>query len=183
MSEEPRERSPSSGDSSEDIEVTTDEPVATSPAARRAARRARNKHALRIPDDEIARPQPKTNGDAPEAPAPDAKASAAQARVTTPDVEPAIKPSRIISVGPPPPDVVPDDPTPPRIPVAPPTAKIDEPDEAQTPMVPAVKAKAPSVPADDADGGIDVPVDEDEPEYRPRTPTIPSNPPPSPAAA
>ncbi len=172
MSEDhPPARSASSPDS-EDIDVTAEEP-AQSPQAARRARRAKAKLALRIPDDEVSRPQKiAKNGEPP-------------AAVVVAEEPVAIKPSRIISVGPPPAETPPVAPseakTLQKLPSSPPTAPlddvpIDDDDEAKTPMLPAV-AKSAESDSDD----IDVPVDEDEPEYRPRMPTLPSNPPPPPA--
>ena len=159
-----RARTTSAPDSGEDIEVTTDEPV-QSPAAARRARRAKAKLALRIPDDEISRPQ---------------KVQKVETEQSPHSVD-AIKPSRIISVGPPPPP--PEEETHPRIPSTPPTAPmVDEEGDAETPMLPAVAAKSAAGPeVESGETDIDVPVDEDEPEYRPRISTIPSNPPPAPS--
>ena len=182
---------PSSPDS-EEIEVTTDEVV--DPKAARRARRAKAKLALRIPDDEIARPQETKSGANGEA------AAAAAARDSEPEEAPKkveeppapIQPARIISVGPPPSDVavaeaqkteqrianassapaVSDDVSDDRL------TQLDIDDHAETPIAPGVAAKS----HDEDDDGIDVPVDEDEPEYRPRVPTIPSVPPPPPDA-
>ncbi len=169
-----RARASSSPDSSDEIEVTTDEPV-QSPAAARRARRAKAKLALRIPDDEISRPLKM-----PDKP-PDTQPEPSPAASTNGEAE-AIKPSRIISVGPPPAADV----TPPNIPPAPPTPAEMLPhvdDEAQTPMLPGVVAKSGSKTELDSDEtDIEVPVDEDEPEYRPKMPTIPSTPPPAPDA-
>jgi len=170
-------RAPSSPD---DIEVTTDDPPASSidPKAARRARRAKAKMALRIPDDEIERP--KTNGEAERPPE-----AAAEAAPTEPAEE--IKPSRIISVGPPPP--VPDEAkTKERIPSSPPTAPLDDADidvtgdddNALTPAMPPVGAKTVVDAAESED--IDVPVDEDLVAMRPKIPTLPSNPPPAPTA-
>ncbi len=187
MSEETR--SPSSPD---DIEVTTDEPSPIDPKAARRARRAKAKLALRIPDDEVVRPQAKSNGDIepaeePHKPLPDNAPAAAD--------EEAIKPSRIISVGPPPPDPVeeakevpvapPDEKTRRRIPSEPPTVPlVDIADDALTPAILPVAAKTVVDAAESAESeDIDVPVDEDEVVYRPKMPTIPSNPPPPPGAA
>jgi len=174
---------PSSPDADE-IEVTTDEPV--DPKAARRARRAKAKLALRIPDDEIARPEPKVAAKEP-----------SLEKTNGADSSP-IKPSRIISVGPPPPDPeekkladarLDEQKTERRIPSAPPTVPFDDvPDEigaagdrktqldVEAPMFADVAPKA----VLDDDG---IPVDEDEPEYRPRVPTMPSNPPPPPGEA
>ncbi len=181
MSEE--SRAPSSP-SSDEIEVTTDEapPSSVDPKAARRARRAKAKMALRIPDDEIARPQTKVNGDA-EKPASDPPPPKADAE--------AIKPSRIISVGPPAPTAIPEEPkTTKRIPSSPPTAPMagehdhDIDDSALTPSLPAVSQREAKTVVDASESDdIDVPVDEDEPiSYRAKIPTIPSNPPPAPDA-
>ncbi len=182
MSEEPTR--PSSPDEDE-IEITTDETLDPKAAARRA-RRAKAKLALRIPDDEVVRPQaPKINGDA------DATPIAPGVRSSSPSINDAaeIKPARIISVGPPPPapeedplkDTVEAEkaPPPPRVPSAPPTVPMNELPE-ELIARPTVVDLAEKASGDDE--GFDVPVDEDEPEYRPRMPTIPSNPPPPPGA-
>jgi SAM-dependent methyltransferase len=187
--EQPRTR-PSSPDS-DDIDVTTDEPV--DPKAARRARRAKAKLALRIPDDEVMRPQAKSNGgaDTEETPAvPPVRTpqtSNPEIRQSNPEIRhDSIKPNRIISVGPPPPDKEPpkeiddDLKTQRRIPSAPPTEPLD--DDA----IERISSRPPPAPptvidaAEAAGDDIDVPVDEDEPEYRPRMPTIPSNPPPAP---
>lgn len=179
MSEETR--SPSSPD---DIEVTTDESGPIDPKAARRARRAKAKLALRIPDDEVMRPQAKSNGEEeppPHKPLPDNEPLAAN--------EEAIQPSRIISVGPPPPDpaeakIPEEQKTTRRIPSEPPTAPLaDIGEDALTPAMPPVGAKTVVDAAESADSeDIDVPVDEDEVVYRPKMPTIPSNPPPPPGA-
>jgi SAM-dependent methyltransferase len=192
--ESPRTR-PSQPDS-EDVEIPADDPV--DPKAARRARRAKAKLALRIPDDEVVRPQAKSspsNGDVEEG-----------ARPTLPSSPPiqearhdSIKPTRIISVGPPPPDpaevatkkesvpppaqakeIAEDQKTVKRIPSSPPTAPIEEADRISSRPPPAPPTVIDSVEA--AGDDIDVPVDEEEPEYRPRMPTIPSNPPPPPSA-
>ena len=196
MSEE-RAR-PSSPDPDE-IEVTTDEeapPSSVDPKAARRARRAKAKLALRIPDDEIARPQPASIGASAPEPVRATTNGEAAAAVAAPEPEPAkeappIQPARIISVGPPPPDPA-ETKTERRIPSAPPTAPLEaadeiadgratqldlEDDEAKTPIAPGVRERAPS--------DADIPVDEEEPiegATRPRVPTIPSVPPPPPDA-
>ncbi|HEY1960065.1 MAG TPA: methyltransferase domain-containing protein [Polyangiaceae bacterium] len=163
---------PSSPDSDE-IEVTADEPL--DPKAARRARRAKAKLALRIPDDEIARPEPKekekSNGNVDVTAAP-------------------IQPSRIISVGPPPPSPtekvladkkLDEQKTERRIPSAPPTVPLDQlPDDAGDRKT-QLDMEEPSDEEEKDDDGI--PVDEDEPQYRPRVPTMPSNPPPAPGEA
>jgi SAM-dependent methyltransferase len=178
--EQPRAR-PSQPDS-EDVEVTTtDDPI--DPKAARRARRAKAKLALRIPDDEVVRPQAKSNGDAEDG-----------ARPTMPSAPPieemrqeSIKPTRIISVGPPPPDRQPEkkedeQKTQRRIPSSPPTAPLEESDRHSSRPPPPSAAPTVIDAAEAAGDDIDVPVEEDEPEYRPRMPTLPSNPPPAPGA-
>lgn len=188
MSEEQPRTRPSQPDA-EDIEIATDDPV--DPKAARRARRAKAKLALRIPDDEVVRPQAKSspsNGDIDEG-----------ARPTLPSSPPiqearhdSIKPTRIISVGPPPPDKepppaqakdVPDDQkTQKRIPSAPPTMPIEDSDRISSRPPPPGPAATVIDAAEAAGDDIDVPVDEDVPEYRPKMPTTPSYPPPPPAA-
>ncbi|HSQ65666.1 MAG TPA: methyltransferase domain-containing protein [Polyangiaceae bacterium] len=155
MSEEHRAPAESSPDG-EDVAVA--EPTAAERAAARRARRAKAKLALRIPDDEVVRPEAASGPDeeasarAPMPSEPDptlartVEMPAQPAEVSTKAEEP-IRPARIISVGPPPPDagveerpkIVPPEarvksvppagprassPPPPRVPSAPPTVKI-----------------------------------------------------------
>ena len=164
----------SSSPDDEDIEVTTDDaPPSPRPREQTRARRRKGKLQLRIPDDEVSRPQKVE--EPPKAPSePPPKVNG----------ESEIKPSRIISVGPPPmpEEEQKEEETKRRIPSAPPTAPASDvavavDDEAATPALPPIAAK--STITDDS-GDIDVPVDEDEPEYRPRQQTLPSNPPPPP---
>jgi SAM-dependent methyltransferase len=194
VSEETRAR-PSSPD---EIEVTDEglappssEPV--DPKAARRARRAKAKMALRIPDDEVSRPQTKANGEAeatPHAGSPGNEPTPSRRNDDETVSAEAIKPSRIISVGPPPPDAHPEEAkTTKRIPSSPPTAPLEPDDEALTPALPPVsKAEAKTMldlrESGHDDDDIDVPVDEDEPvssrpSYRPKVPTIPSHPPPA----
>jgi SAM-dependent methyltransferase len=173
----PRARASSSPDD-DDIEVDAEE-APLSPRAARRARRAKAKLALRIPDDEVSRPQKPPKAEPPEP----AKANG--------EAEPAvIKPTRIISVNPPP-SPESEEATKRKLPSSPPTAPfddegsgidvpVDEDDEVPTPMLPPV---APKTVLDAGEADIDVPVDEDEPEYRPRMQTLPSNPPPAPVEA
>jgi len=208
--EQPRTR-PSQPDA-DDIDVAAEDPV--DPKAARRARRAKAKLALRIPDDEVVRPQAKSsppNGDTEEVPAARApmpsrpmQPSSPEIRQSNPEIRhDSIKPTRIISVGPPPPDKEPvqeppkkasvpppppalakdvadDQKTQRRIPSAPPTAPMSDKDRnsSRPPPAPPTVIDAAEAAGDD----IDVPVEEEEPEYRPRMPTIPSNPPPPPSA-
>ena len=82
----------SSSPDDEDIEVTTDDaPPSPRPREQTRARRRKGKLQLRIPDDEVSRPQKVE--EPPKAPSePPPKVNG----------ESEIKPSRIISVGPPP---------------------------------------------------------------------------------
>ena len=171
MSEESPRTRPSQPDS-EDVEVATDDPI--DPKAARRARRAKAKLALRIPDDEVVRPQaqsqPIERRDRRRYPR---GRRCRRARQSSEARHDSIKPTRIISVGPPPPDPEQKEPekqvalaadelkTQQRLPSAPPTAPIEEKDRLSSRPPPPAPAAPPTVidAAEAAGEDIDVPVD------------------------
>jgi len=196
LSEEHRAPAESSPDG-DDVAVA--EPTAAERAAARRARRAKAKLALRIPDDEVVRPEAasrpdeEANARSPMPSEPDPSLSRTEEMPAQPvevstKVDEPIRPARIISVGPPPPDAsvearpksVPPEaraksvppavprastPPPPRVPSAPPTVKIPSapPTAKLDEDVDRTMELAPVGAAvlDHVEADIDVPVDEE----------------------